>query len=111
MSGPIISKENDLKILSKIIECLVEERELERSRTFLEIKDATGRAFRYVSMKDRAYENSGNSEQSSRMDNVFRRMVERSSDKGTPGTRLHGHIKDDEDSQDEGGEECSSLDD
>ncbi len=111
MSGPIISKENDLKFLSQIIEYLVEDRETERSRTFLEIKDASGRAFRYVSMKDGAYENSGNSEQSSRMDNVFRRMVERSSDKGTPGTRLHGYIEDEEDSQNKGGEEYSSLDD
>ena len=111
MSGPIISKENDLKFLSKIIEYLVKDRETERSRTFLEIKDASARAFRYVSMKAGAYENSGNSEQSSRMDNVFRRMVERSSDKGTPGARLNGYIEDDGDSQDEGDEKYSTLDD
>jgi hypothetical protein len=46
------------------------------------------------------------------MYNVFRRMVERSSsDKGTPGARLNGYIEDDGDSQDEGDEKYSTLDD
>ena len=39
MSGPIVPKENDLKVLSKIVEYLVEEREMERNRTFVEITD------------------------------------------------------------------------
>lgn len=109
MSGQIIPKENDLKVISKIVEYLVEERDVERSRTFLEMKDASGRAFRYVSVKDRA--RSGNAEQCSKMDNVFCQMVERSpSHKGTPRT-IDGYIEDDEDSQDEGGEEYSSLGD
>jgi hypothetical protein len=54
MSGQIIPKENDLKFISKIVEYLVEEREMERSRIFVEVKDDSGRAFRYVSTKDRA---------------------------------------------------------
>lgn len=114
MSGQIIPKENDLKFISKIVEYLVEEREMERSRIFVDVKDDSGRAFRYVSIKDRAvaHENSGNAERSSKMDNVFRRIVERSSsDKGTPGARLNGYIEDDGDSQDEGDEKYSTLDD
>ena len=114
MSGQIIPKENDLKVISKIVEYMVEEREMERSRIFVEMKDGSGRAFCYVSMKDQAaaHENSGNAELSSKMDNVFRRMVERSSsDKGAPGTRLNEYIEDDEDSQDEGDEKYSTLDD
>lgn len=108
MSGQIIPKENDLKFISKIVEYLVEEREMERSRIFVEVKDDSGRAFRYVSIKDRAaaHENSGNAKRSSKMDNVFRRMVERSSS-----DRLNGYIEDDEDSQDEGDEKYSTLDD
>ena len=107
MSGQIISRENDLKVISKIVEYLVEERDVERSRTFLEIKDASGRAFRYVSVKDRA--KSGNAERWSKMDNVFCEMIKRSpSYKGMPRT-IDGYIEDDEDSQDEGGEEYSSL--
>jgi len=42
---------SDLKVISKIVEYLVEERDVGRSRTLLEIKDASGRAFRYVSVK------------------------------------------------------------
>jgi len=52
MSKQIIAKENDLKIISKMFEFLAEGHEIERSRTFWEIKDSNGRAFRYVSMKD-----------------------------------------------------------
>ena len=101
MSGQIIPKENDLKVISKIVEYLVEERDVGTSRTFLEIKDASGRAFCYVSVKDRAHENSGDAEQSSTMDSVFRRMVERSpSYSGISGT-VNKYIEDDEDSQDE----------
>ena len=109
MSGQIIPKENDLKVISKIAKYLVEERGVGRSRTLLEMKDASGRAFRYVSVKDRA--NSGNVERCSKMDNVFCEMVERSpSYKCMPRT-IDGYIEDDEDSQDEDGEEYSSLGD
>jgi hypothetical protein len=52
MSRHIIAKDNDLKIISKIFEFLAEEHDIERNGTFLDIKDANGRAFRYVSMKD-----------------------------------------------------------
>ena len=51
---------------------------MERSTIFVEVNDDSGRAFRYVSIKDRAaaHENSQNAERSSKMDNVFRRMVD-----------------------------------
>jgi hypothetical protein len=111
MSGPIVTKENDLTVLSKIVEYLVEEGEMERSRTFLEITDANGRAFRYIRMKDRANQNGGKVEQSSKMDDVFRKMIGHSSDKGTPQTRHHGYLGGDEESQYEGDEEAPSLDD
>ena len=111
MSGPIIPKESDLKILSKIVECLVEERDIGRSRTFLEMKDVNGRAFRYVSVRERANQNSGELEQSSKMDEVFRQVIGRSSDKRTSGTRHHGYLEDEEDSQDEAGEEHSIRED
>ena len=114
MSGQIIPKENDLKVIFKIVEYLGGEHDFERSRIFVEVKDGSGRAFRYVSMKDRAaaHENSGNEERSLKMDNVFRRMVEgSSSDKGAPEARLNGYIEDDGDSQDEGDEKYSTLDD
>lgn len=35
MSGPIVTKENDLKVVSKIIEYLVEEGEMEREQNIL----------------------------------------------------------------------------
>jgi hypothetical protein len=111
MSGPIVPKENDLKVLSKIVEYLVEEREMERSRTFLEITDSNGRAFRYIRMKDRANQNSGKVEHSSKMDDVFRKMIDHSSDKSTPQPRHHGFLEGDEESQYEGDEEATSLDD
>ena len=56
-------------------------------------------------------QNSGNFEQSSKMDDVFRKMIDHSSDKGTPQTRHHGHLGGDEESQYEGDEEAPSLDD
>lgn len=44
-------------------------------------------------MKDRAYQNGGKSEQSSKMNDVFRKMIERSSDNGTLQTRHHGCLR------------------
>lgn len=111
MSGPIISKESDLKILSKIVEHLVQDCEIGRSRTFLEMKDVNGRAFRYISLKERANQNSGRVEQSSKMDEIFHQMIGRSSDKDTSGTRHHGYLEDDEDSQDEASEDHSIRED
>ena len=49
------------------------------------MKDVNGRAFRYVSVRKRANQNSGGLEQSSKMDEVFSQMIGRSSDKGTSG--------------------------
>jgi hypothetical protein len=63
-----------------IVEFLAQENGFERSRTFLEITDAHGRVFRYVSMKDR--QSNGEAEQT-KMDEDFRKMVERMSDQGT----------------------------
>jgi len=111
MSGPVVPKENDLKVLSKIVEYLVEDGEMESSRTLLDITDANGRAFRYIRIKDRANQNGGKVEQSSKMDEVFRKMIEHSSNKGTLQTRHHGYLGGDEESQYEGDEEATSLDD
>ena len=47
-----VKTDNDHNIISKIFEFLAKGCEIERSRPLLEIKDANGRAFRYVSMKD-----------------------------------------------------------
>lgn len=110
MSGQIVAKENDLKVLSKILEYLVEEHGIERSRTFLEIKDLSGRAFRYISMKDRPDQNNRKMEQR-RMDEIFHDLVDRSSDEGTPRTRLPAYLEDDEDSQEEDTEKDSGQED
>ena len=48
----IIEKDHDLHIISKIFEFLAEGHDIERRRTLLEMKDANGRTFRYVSIKD-----------------------------------------------------------
>ena len=97
--------------LKQIVEYLVEEREMERSRTFLEITDSNGRAFRYIRMKDRANPNSGKVEYTSKMDDVFRKMIDHSSGKGTPQVRHHGFLEEDEESQFERNEEATSQDD
>jgi hypothetical protein len=76
MSGPINAKDNDLKAISKIVEFLAQQQEIERSRTFLEIQDAHGRSFRYVSMKDRPKTSNSQAEQT-KTDEVFHSMVER----------------------------------
>jgi hypothetical protein len=69
----------DFKIISKIFEFLAKGHDIERSGTFLEIKDANGRAFRYASMKDCPSESkrwgNGNVEVM-RIDEAFRNMVE-----------------------------------
>jgi hypothetical protein len=109
MSGQIIAKDNDLKIITKLIDLLAEGHEIETSRTFLEIKDASGRAFRYVSMKNRPHESNGKMEQN-RIDGAFHNMVERMSDKGKPGTSLHAFLEDYEDDQEEEGEEEEGSD-
>lgn len=75
------------------------------------MKDVNGRAFRYVSVRERANQNSGGVEQNSKMDEVFRQMIERSSVKRTSGTRHHGYLEGDEDSQDEAGKEQSIRED
>ena len=106
MSRQIIAKDNDLKIIAKIVEFLAEGHDIERS-TFLEIKDTDGRAFRYVSMKDWHNESKkwGNGKvELRRSDEAFRNMVDRMSDKDTPRTSLHAYLEDDEDGQEEQGE-------
>jgi hypothetical protein len=113
MSRQIIAKDNDLKIISKIFEFLAEGHEIERSRTFLEINDASGRAFRYVAMKDWPNESKrwGNGKvEVRRSDEAFRNMLERMSDKGTPRTSLYAYLEDDEDNQDEEKEEGEEED-
>ena len=109
MSRQIIAEDNDLKIVTKLIDFLAEGHGIETSRTFLEIKDARGRAFRYVSMMDRPHESNGKMEQN-RIDGAFHNMVERMSDKGKPGTSLHAFLEDYEDDQEEEGEEEEGSD-
>jgi len=101
MSEQIISKNNDLKIISKIVNFLAVE---QRSRIYLEVKDSNGRAFRYVSMNDRPNEINGKVKQST-TDEAFHDLVDRMSDKGRPRTRLHAYLKDDEDDEEEESEE------
>ena len=113
MSREIIAKHNDLKIISKFVEFLAEGHDIERTRTFLEIKDADGRVFRYVSMKDWHNESKkwGNGKvELRRSDEAFRNMVDRMSDKDTPRTSLHAYLEDDEDGQEEEGEEQEGSD-
>lgn len=110
MSGQIVAKENDLKVISKIVEYLVEEHGMERSRTLLEIKDASGRAFRYISMKDGPNQNNRKRE-CRRMDEIFHQLVDHSSEEGTPRTRRHAFLENDEDSLEEDAEEDSSQED
>jgi hypothetical protein len=113
MSREIIAKDNDLKFISKIVEFLAEGHDIERSRTFLEIKDADGRAFRYVSMKNWHNEGKrwGNGKvELRRSDEAFRNMVDRMSDKDTPRTSLHAYLEDDEDGQEEESEEEEGSD-
>jgi hypothetical protein len=108
MSRQIKAKDIDLKIISKIFEFLAEGHESERSRTFLEIKDANGRAFRYASVKDWTDEskNCMNGKVEVRnIDEAFGNMVERISDKGTPRSNLHAILEDDEDGQEKEKEE------
>ena len=104
MSRQIIAQDNDLNIISKIVELLAQGENVKRSRTFLEITDANGRAFRYVSMKDRPNESNGKVEQS-RVDEAFHDLVERMSDKGRPRTSLHTYLENDEDDEEEESEE------
>lgn len=99
MSRQIIAKDIDIKIISKIFEFLAEGHESERSKTFLEIKDANGRAFRYVSVKDWTDE----SKKCRNIDEAFGNMVERISDKGT--SNLYAILEDDEDGQEKEKEE------
>ena len=104
-----MAKDIELKIISEIFKFLAEGHETERSRTFLEIKDANGRAFRYASVKNWPNEskkcNNGKVEVRN-IDEAFGNMVERISDKGTPRSNLHAILEDDEDGQEkEKGEE------
>ena len=108
MSRQIVAKDNDLKIVTKVIDFLAEGHEIETSRTFLEIKDARGRAFRYVSMTDRPHESNGKME--NRIDGDFHDMLERMADKSKPGTSLHAYLEDDEDDQEEEDEEEGGSD-
>jgi hypothetical protein len=108
MSRQIIRTDNDLKIISKIFEFLAEGHEIERSRTFLESKDSSGRAFRYVAMKDWPNESKGwgnGKIEVRRSEEAFRNMVERMSDEGTPKTSLYAYLEDNEANQEEQKEE------
>lgn len=104
----IIVKE-DIKIISKLIDFLAEGHDIETSRTFLELKDANGRAFRYISMKDRPHES--NAKEQNRIDDAFHNMIERMSETGRPRTSLHTYLKDgeedqvDEDEEEEGSDQ------
>ena len=88
-----------MKLISKIFEFLAEGHESERSKTFLEIKDSNGRAFRYVSVKDWTDESKkcmNNKVEVRNIDEVF-------SDKGT--SNLYAILEDDEDGQEKEKEE------
>ena len=99
MSRQIIAKDIDIKIISKIFEFLAEGHESERSKTFLEIKDANGRAFRYVSVKDWTDE----SKKCMNKKVEVRNIDEVFSDKGT--SNLYAILEDDEDGQEKEKEE------
>jgi hypothetical protein len=105
MSRQIIEKDNDLHIISKIFEFLAEGHDIERRRTLLEMKDANGRTFRYVSMKDCPNESKrwvDGKVEVRRIDEVFKRMF----DKGTPRASPYAYLEDDEEEEGEGkGEE------
>jgi len=101
MSRQIIAKDIDLKIISKIFEFIAEGHESERSRTFLEIKDANGGAFRYASVKDWTDESKkcmNGKVEVRNIDEAFGNMVEPRSD-------LYAILEDDEDGQEKGKEE------
>ncbi len=107
MSGQIISKDNDLKMISKIVDFLAVE---QRSRQlYFEVKDSHGRSFKYVSMKDRPNEINGKVKHST-TDEAFHDLVDRMSDEGRPRTRLHAYLKDDEDHEKEEIEEEEGSD-
>ena len=99
MSRQIITKDIDIKVISKIFEFLAEGHESERSKTFLEIKDANGRAFRYVSVKDWTDE----SKKCMNKKVEVRNIDEAFSDKGT--SNLYAILEDDEDGQEKEKEE------
>ena len=104
MSKQLIGKDNDLQIISKSFEFLAEGHDIEKRRTLLEMKDANGRTFRYVSIKDWPNESKrwGNGKvEVRRIDEAFCNMVERMSDKGTPRTSSYAYLEDDEDNQEE----------
>jgi len=114
MSRQIISKDNDLQIISKIFEFLAEAHDIERCRTCLDIKDANGRVFRYVSIKDWPDENkrcSNGKVEMRRIEEAFRNIVKRMSDKGTPRTSPYPYLEDNEDNQEEEEEEDSNQED
>lgn len=111
MSSQIIAKDNDLKIISKIVEFLAEGQDVKRSRTFLEITDAHGRAFRYVSTKERP-ESKGlgrGKEEVRRIDDAF--MAEHMSEKNTPRTLLHAYLENAEEDEEEDDDESSDQED
>lgn len=100
MSRQIIEKDNDLQIISKIFEFLAEGHDIERRRTLLEMKDANGRTFRYVSMKGCPNESKrwvDGKVGVRRTDEVFKRML----DKGTPRTSPYAYLEDDEEEEGE----------
>jgi hypothetical protein len=108
MSRQIMAKDIDLKIISEIFKFLAEGHETERSRTFLEIKDANGRAFRYASVKNWPNDSKkciNGKVEVRNIDEAFGNMVERMSDKGTPRSNLHAILDDDEDGQEKENEE------
>ena len=114
MSRHIISKDNDLQIISKIFEFLAEGHDIERSRTCLDIKDANGRLFRYVSIKDWPNESKrcGTGKVEVRkIEEAFRNIVKRMSDKGTPRRSPYPYLEDNEDNQEEEDEEDSNQQD
>lgn len=104
MSRQTIAKDIDLKIISEILKVLAEGHETERSRTFLEIKDANGRAFRYASVKnwpDESKKCINGKVEVRNIDEAFGNM----SDKGRPRSNLHAILEDDEDGQEKENEE------
>jgi hypothetical protein len=101
MSRQIIGKDNDLQIISKSFEFLAEGHDIEKRRTLLEMKDANGRTFRYVSIKDWPNESKrwdNGKVEVSKIDEVFKRMFY----KGTPRTSPYAYLEDDEEEEEEG---------
>ena len=93
------------------MEFLAEGQDVKRSRTFIEITDAHGRAFRYVSTKERSHESTGlgtGKDKARRVDDAF--MAEHMQEKDTPRTLLHAYLEKAEDEEEDDDESSDQED-